>query len=450
MFDPASISPVPDRHLDPSKVPVSDELKGLVEDAMGLLKSAEVRRRQRRPGSKRIHQQAVTSVICDLVHRELRHPGGALMVPMAKSALAPKNRPAPFMTEAFAKTVRELSDPTLGIAELRTGHRSLEVAFRSTLRAGTWLRSEIDRLGLGFHDIGRDTELQGDPLILKSIKEAGKSRVLPLPPTQEIEGLRVEMRAINAWIAQASIEWTGVEEHVDPGDRYLRRIFNNGSTALGGRMFHGFWQTLGKASRLEHLLINGREVASLDFSNMGVRLAYAAVGAPVPEGDLYLLPGIAGSREGVKCVLNALLCSDQLPTRYPQKTRAYFHRRLKFNELFDAICRRHQPLIPMFGTAQSLRQQNVESSIIVRALLVLKDMGIVALPVHDCLIAARENVGICKEVLEASFFHVTGVEGRVEVEERKEEGQESSRYIKVGGTPQSSIGKLAVPLKKGA
>lgn len=369
------------------------------------------------------------------------------MVPLAKSALASKKRPVPFMTEAFAKTVRDLASPGLGIADLRVGQRSPEGATQSTLRAGPWLCAQINTLGFGYSAISRDTSLLGDPLILKSRKVAGKASRLALPATDEVRQLREQMLTINAWIADADIDWTEWDEPVDSGQRFMRRIFNDGSLELGGRLFHGFWQEVPKDQRLEYLQINGRRVASLDFSHMGIRLAYAAVGAAIPEGDLYALHGVGSSRDGIKRVLNALLCSDQVPQRFPQNTKGYFPRRLKFASVLEAIGKRHPQLIPMFGTAQSLRQQHTESTIMIKALLTLKDMGVVALPVHDCLLVAHDQINVCKEVLEYTFKQETGIEGLVEVEEGK---GGSVTYVSVGSTPPYTLGNAAVLLQKGA
>lgn len=424
-------------------------MRGLIGEVFSLLQLAESRERKRRLDAFQVHLQAVTALVCDLAHREIRSPGGALMVPLAKSALGPKKRPAPFMTESFANIVKDVASRGLGIADLRLGRRSLEGATQSTLQAGPWLRQRLDRLGIGLHDIGRDPQLQGDPLILKSTKVGGIARRLPLPQTAEVERLRYDMHTINAWIASADIQWAGFDDWVDPGERYLRRVFNDGSMDLGGRMWHGFWLGLSKASRFEYLRLCGQRVASLDFANMGVRLAYAEVGAVAPDGDLYALQGISAPREGVKRVLNALLCSDQMPRRFPQDTRRYFHRRVKFAEVLDAICNRHPLLIPVFGTAQSLRQQATESKIMIKALLALRELGIVALPIHDCLLVGVDNVAVCKEALEQAFCEVTGIEGMVDVEE----GHVQPSLVRDSSQGSSSLsprGMFALPLKKGA
>lgn len=241
---------------------------------------------------------------------------------------------------------------------------------------------------------------------------------LAVPDTPQTRQLRAEMVAINEWIAEADLRWAGCEvsDDVDLGQRYLRRIFNDDSLERGGRLFHGFWQELKKDARQELLRIEGRPVASLDFAQLAIRIAYAQVGVDPPKGDLYVVPGVGSSREGVKKVFNALLAADRLPTRMPQGTRQLFPRWVKVGDVIGAISLRHPSLIPLFGTAQALVHQNMESGVVVRALLALKEQGVVALPIHDCLLVKDEHAQLGQRALEEAFLEITGVKGRVEVE----------------------------------
>jgi hypothetical protein len=82
-----------------------------------------------------------------------------------------------------------------------------------------------------------------------------------------------------------------------------------------------------------------------------------------------------------------------------------------------------------------LIHQNIESQVIVRALLRLKELGIVALPIHDCLIVRRLDADTAKDILENTFEEVTGARGKVEVE------------LPLSVAPQ---GSTWAPLKEGA
>jgi hypothetical protein len=64
-------------------------------------------------------------------------------------------------------------------------------------------------------------------------------------------------------------------DHADTNARQLRRYFSRGSFQSGGRLFGGFWQNLGRQSRLRGLRINGEPVISLDYSQFNPLLAYS-------------------------------------------------------------------------------------------------------------------------------------------------------------------------------
>ena len=53
---------------------------------------------------------------------------------------------------------------------------------------------------------------------------------------------------------------------------------------LSGRLFGGFWQGL-KRARRAGIRIDGEPVATIDYSSMFARLAYASKGAEPPAGE---------------------------------------------------------------------------------------------------------------------------------------------------------------------
>lgn len=338
------------------------------------------------------------------------------MVEMSNTRLSPSNRRAPFLTEAFPPLVRLLCTPGLGIAQIQLGYfESWTGGERTKIRVADWLDRRIDDLELDFQDIGHDQSLMGDPLILRAKKVKGRrAEELSLPDTEQVATFRAEMDQINCWLAQASLSYDG-PRLLDLGRRYLRRIFNDGSLDQGGRLYYGFWQNMSKGDRA-YLRIEGSPVVSLDFAQMSVRTAYALAGIDPPEGDLYDIPGIGGSREGIKMVLNTLMASDKMPTRMPQGGRKHFRKDVSFMDVARAIGRRHPALTPLFGNAQSSSLQHWESQVIVTALLRLKAIGVVALPIHDCLLVGKDQEETAKEVLEMASLEVVGKRLRVEVE----------------------------------
>lgn len=409
---------IKDRPLDPAKVPATAEARQLVEEALARLATAERRIRKRQAVAEKIYTDASTALVSDLAYRWLREPGGWLTVEMSKADLAPGARRAPFMTEQLRELVRLMAQESVGILDFRLGHRSAAQSIRSTIRAGSWLCDRLNDLELSLADIGRREDLMGDSLTLRGPKVNGKSVDLPIPQSEVVAQLRLEMSEVNAWLAQAELAYVGdpEEDRVDVGDRYMRRIFNEGRFDRGGRLNGGFWQSLNRERRRQYVRIEGQPVAFVDFAQLSVRLAYAHAGKSPPEGDLYFVPGVGGKRDGVKKVMNALLASDKVPTRMPQGTREYFPSTVKIAEVIEGICRQHPDLVRHFGSSQSGIHQNIESRVIIDALLRLKGLGIVSLPVHDCLIVRWDRAGVAKEVMEQSFERVSGGRGKADIE----------------------------------
>ena len=60
--------------------------------------------------------------------------------------------------------------------------------------------------------------------------------------------------------------------------------------------------------------------------------------------------------------------------------------------------------------------QYLESQILFKVLLSLKELGIHALPIHDAVVVGRAWVDMSKELMEQVFLDMTNVESWVQVE----------------------------------
>lgn len=461
MTQPTPEKPVSDRPFKPFRLAITSEVRELVREVLDLLNSAERRSKKRQATAQLIHQRAVSALTCDLVHLHLTQPEKWMAVELSKSALAPATRRAPFMTEKFAELVKSLAVPEVDLVELRKGDQQSRGGLRTTIRPSAWLIKRIAELRLDLGDLGQDRALLGEPLELrgKKFKQTIGGKVvfradkLPLPKSEEVGGIRKEMDEINAWIADTNLSWEGeeIEGKVDLGKRFLRRIFNNGSFRAGGRLYGGFWQSMEKELRLEGLLIDDQPVVSLDFAQSALRMAYAEVGAQLPAGDLYAVTGLSKYRSETKQIINALLSSDTLNTRFPRYTRGTMPKSWKFEHPYTLIANYHAPLVPLFGSASGLRFMHDESAVIIRVLLRLKASGIRALPIHDCVVVANSEreVSIAKAIMEQAFEEVVGTPGIVEVE-----GEVGRKLIRtrIPFTEESSGGPLGTyenPLEGG-
>lgn len=415
MHEVSEPAEVRDRPFDPSKTPVSSEAGRLVEAFLTLVGEMESRQRARRGADQQRHVQMASALVLDLAHLALTTPNKWLAVSLKKDSYSPKRRPAGFLTEAFIDLVRLLSGNP-GVLEMRLGyqgHGGLAQGKRTTIRPGPVLIQMIDQSGIYLGDIGRDRKLRGDCIRLKATKVKGKSSYLAVPENDVTRSLRADMETINDWIARADLMWCG--DDVDLGERFLRRVFNNGSFEAGGRMFGGFWMP--KKDRVEDLLIEGHRAVSLDFGQMGVRSAYAAAGVTPPDGDLYAVPGLEKYRSGVKKTLSALLAADRLPTRFSKgiRTEGLFPFSMRFEHVYDAVAAYHPAITHLFGTGFCFRQMYEESCLLVDILLRLKEEGVVALPVHDSVVVGQHQLQAAEMAMKELFHRRLGMEGVVDI-----------------------------------
>ncbi len=409
------------RPFDPGRVPSSQRLANLVADVAGQLQRFESikggRVRRRKAKDQLTFDHTVSALICDVVHRTLTSSAGGIAVPLSKQRLNGKykaqsiafNRQLPAMVKALAT-------PDLAFLELDLGKHTPFGGIRSTICAGQRLRSRIAVHGITLDDFGRSAPVSGDSIVLRATRAPGTkaSKKLPLPDAPEVPALIADMKVINDWLANANVAYEGKDRSgvaVDDNDRFLRRIFNNGSLGEGGRLFGGFWQQLSKTSRAKSIWIDDEVVVERDFGQMAMRIAYSMVGATPPSGDLYELPGFKGSRNGIKRVTNAILANHKQPGRFPQGTKELFPRGTDFGHVLEAIKAAHRPIVGLMGTSLAGKLQRTESDILVRVLLRLIRDGVTALPIHDCLVIPSGAVEEVDAAMLSEFKALTGIDG---------------------------------------
>lgn len=323
------------------------------------------------------------------------------------------------MNKVLPDILQRLSAPEMAFVKMEKGHQGFfGPARRTVLHAGVRLRSYITDGQIGLDDLG--VALRQEAIKLKREKEDfwDEGGLLDYEDTNLTRQYRDEMGAINAWLDLADIQFDftilpGEGRGVDPVDRHLCRYFTRGSFESGGRLFGGFWQPLAKWQRRKGLLIDGEEVATLDFGQMAPRILYGMAGVQIATSDAYLLPGLEGYRVGVKKLMNAMLFAEKPLSRFPKETRSLFPARVSLAEVVELLEEAHAPIRQLFFTGVGHRAQFVESEILVDVLLELKRQGVVGLPVHDAVIVARSVVPLVTEIMLEVFKDHTGMDGLV-------------------------------------
>jgi len=140
------------------------------------------------------------------------------------------------------------------------------------------------------------------------------------------------------------------------------------------------------------------------------RLAYLRVGMEPPAGDLYAVPGLENPkyRDGVKGIMNTLLFAAGPKARMPSEFRKQLPKGWTAAKVRGAILLKHPGLEPLLETGVGYELFFTESQIMVAILVRLIDEKIVALPMHDGLIAPISKKDRVRTVMEETAEEVVG------------------------------------------
>jgi hypothetical protein len=85
-------------------------------------------------------------------------------------------------------------------------------------------------------------------------------------------------------------------------------------------------------------------------------------------------------------------------------------------KLMSEIKEFHKPIAHLFGGQHGMRFMFLESEILIDVLLELNNKGIVALPIHDCILVKESAQKTAKEVMLKVFKQHTNLDATVAVE----------------------------------
>ena len=399
-------------------------LTTVLVDFEAFEQASNTRKRKRRLTDQRLFVQQVEAVLCETICRELTAPDEWLAMSFSHRFLGKKcDRYIPsILTEKVVDVIKTLAHPKLGLLDLELGHRDFQDPYQSCLsvfRASPKLVQAIEKLGLSLDDFV--TSLDTETIILKAPKarEGAAPKRMGYADDSVTIAYRQEMTVINKWLHQADISCLpccsslAEDTVIDVSSRTLSRTFSNGSFTQCGRLFGGFWINMKKQQRPERLRLDGKKIAELDYQSMIARLLYAHAAEEMPQGDPYGIPGFEGSRQGLKMLFSAMLHDIKPRTRYPHGVASMFPKRTKVGEVIQRIIDAHPRVTQYFGTGIGLHLMFKESEIMVDLLLALKQLGIVALPVHDAVLVPVGTEESVMRVMVETFHSHTGMQGVV-------------------------------------
>lgn len=203
----------------------------------------------------------------------------------------------------------------------------------------------------------------------------------------------------------------------------LYRVFNNSSFEQGGRFYGGWWELVGEKVR-EHILIDGQETVELDYSGFHPRMLYRMNHLEVPEGDLYDIPEVGGSKAMRKVVKRVFLVALNAKNRKASVALGVKELREQGIEMacpsdfirrtINSLLVKHRPLKPYLFKGQGVILQYEDSKLSERILLRLGQAGIPTLPIHDSFIVQRRHEAALRaamvEEYQAQFGDVPVIE----------------------------------------
>lgn len=238
----------------------------------------------------------------------------------------------------------------------------------------------------------------------------------------EAQKCRKQIQIINDMLLSAGDLLTPEgQSQYDQRQRYLVRRFTHSSTESGGRLWEGFWiNGMKRAARPAILRLNGEETVELDFSSMIVRLAYIIAEKPCPDGDQYNIPGLdPESRDGIKRVMGTLLFdSSRNRDRFPKDVAQLFtpkDQRKGWSQVDKAIRTHHYELRAYLDRGLGHYLQFLESQVLINVLLRCAQRGLVALPLHDCIIVPRSQVVRATGIMGQTVRYMFGREADIPV-----------------------------------
>ena len=289
-------------------------------------------------------------------------------------------------------------------------HERLKILFRNI---------NLPLSAISFHHTQEVIELRGDA----DTNNSSRKPKLEYPETDNTLKMRSVLQKYNKLLRESHLDVCSLEEpsldrtitkgirtgdtvrvHIDHRNIFVKRVFNNGSWALGGRFYGGWWQQIGKELRAD-IMINDKPTVEIDYKSMHVTLLMAEIGQKA-NYDPYTLDEVVfpnkngfDQRQAVKqLVLMAINANDRktayLAFRSDQLTGHQSKKltNVELSQLLDVFIERYPKLEPFLCTGKGLELMYIDSCIAEYIIEHFTKLGIPILCVHDSFIVPYDHV----------------------------------------------------------
>jgi hypothetical protein len=290
-------------------------------------------------------------------------------------------------------------------------------SFNSKIRA---TRKLIDEVLIGFRVSSVFLEKHPDTeciiLRTKDPKDPKnkKKKDIPYKDSAETKYMRHELQAYNSLLRKSFIDIQHYPAdgipidkserniHINFSNKFVRRIFSNGSWEDGGRFYGGWWQALPKEWRKRINIGYHQPIIEIDYSGLHIIILYALEGIDYWEVDgsdpYHLLDYERSDRMRSllkKVLLSTINASDRLTAEKSIRSKINKNQR-KFSwidtsgdnlrKLIDNFARRHLPIKHYFSSGKGIKLQHLDS---IMAEYIIREMTKDEIPVlciHDSFI----------------------------------------------------------------
>jgi hypothetical protein len=383
------------------------------ERLLAYEKHAGLRTRARKPADQEIFEEQVKVIINDLIFnrlKPLKDRSGLLSVSLSHRL----HGRHPLQNSTLVKTL-ELFE-AIEFIHLEKGKigTGLQTRLCLTEKAKEWLEPHHFK-------VDDFKSVKPKPLIQLRSPKNDKKKYKLLEVDYDDPVIRKYLKQVQ--LLNAHYESADILYHADDGtddtNRFVYRVFTEGSYESCGRLYGGFWQGLSHQRRLDWITINDEPVALLDFGQSAIRLAYAEAGAVPPMTDLYAIPGYERHRDICKTFINMLFNKEEaIRLRYRPKalTKNAIDPDLAIAHFRSAIYEFHSPIAHLFKTAIGQRLMFKESQIVIDSLITMINKGITALPVGDGVYVQESMVDDALLVLKKTYVQDCGFEPIINIE----------------------------------
>jgi hypothetical protein len=407
-----------DRFFNPLRQAKTASAKALIADVMNQLQNYEshfgLRKRTRKKRDLEIFNRQIEAIICEAVHRHLTGADKRIAISLSNRHLGRKDSESKILNNTLSQNIKNLASPEMAFIELQAGNQ--KTAEVTSFWAGKRLITRINERKLTYLDLTLEKTKNVIELREKKAHGQAKGKLIKYPETELTTQYRDEMEQINAFLRDADICYQGKKD-IDDSRVELKRIFNNSSFEQGARLYGGFWISM-KSIDLRDITIDDEWVIALDYGQMAIRLAYSLAKAPIHFKDAYILDRKTDSaREVIKKLMNIMLNAPTTKAWAAPKRLSAMQKDSDFQRnLILEIKEFHKPIAHLFGGQYGMKFMFLESEILIDVLLELNNKGIVALPIHDCILVKESAQKTAKEVMLRVFKQHTNLDATVAIE----------------------------------